>query len=76
MEPTLAPRITIEAGKCGGQPCIRGMRIRVSDIISLLAAGASHDEILADFPALEEEDIHAALSYAAYALEQLPRTAT
>lgn len=46
--------------------------IRRSNHRSLDAAGASHDEILADFPALEEEDIHAALSYAAYALEQLP----
>jgi len=59
-------RITIDAGKCGGRPCIRGLRIRVSDILELLAAGASFDEILKDYPFLEREDILAALDYAAY----------
>jgi uncharacterized protein (DUF433 family) len=49
------------------------MRIRVSDIISLLASGASHEEILEDFPSLEDEDIHAALSYAALALDRPAR---
>jgi uncharacterized protein (DUF433 family) len=58
-------RITIEQGKCGGRPCIRGLRIRVSDILELLAAGASEQEILKDFPYLEPEDIKAALEYAA-----------
>ncbi len=58
-------RITIEPGKCGGRPCIRGMRIRVSDILALLGAGASFDEILADYPSLEADDIRAALNYAA-----------
>jgi uncharacterized protein (DUF433 family) len=58
-------RITIEAGKCGGKPCIRGQRIRVTDILSLMAAGASHDEILADYPSLEKEDLFAALQFAA-----------
>lgn len=58
-------RITLEPGKCGGRPCIRGHRIRVSDILSLLGAGASHAEILEDYPFLEEEDILAALDYAA-----------
>lgn len=58
-------RITIEAGKCGGRPCIRGMRIRVSDILSLLSSGASIEEILADYPSLEREDILAATEYAA-----------
>lgn len=61
----LTERITIEPGKCGGRPCIRGLRIRVKDILSLLAAGASHQEILEDYPDLEEADILAALSYAA-----------
>lgn len=61
----LLDRITIEPGKCGGRPCIRGMRIRVMDILELLAAGASHAEILADYSFLEEDDIHAALLYAA-----------
>jgi uncharacterized protein (DUF433 family) len=59
-------RITIEAGKCGGRPCIRGLRIRVTDILELLSAGASFDEILKDYPFLEREDIRAALEYAAY----------
>lgn len=58
-------RITREPGKCGGSPCIRGYRMRVSDILSLLGAGASHAEILEDYPFLEEEDIFAALEHAA-----------
>ena len=59
-------RITIEPGKCGGRPCIRGLRIRVSDILSLLASGASAEEILKDYPNLEMEDIFAATEYAAH----------
>ena len=59
-------RITVEEGKCGGRPCIRGLRIRVSDILDLLAAGASFQEILSDYPALEREDITAAIQYAAH----------
>lgn len=58
-------RITLDAGKCGGSPCIRGYRIRVSDILSLLSSGASRAEILEDYPFLEEEDLFAALEYAA-----------
>ena len=58
-------RITLEPGKCGGSPCIRGYRMRVSDILRLLSAGACHAEILEDYPFLEEEDILAALEYAA-----------
>jgi uncharacterized protein (DUF433 family) len=58
-------RITIEGGKCGGRPCIRGLRVRVADILSMLAGGATHEEILKDFPYLEAEDIPAALEYAA-----------
>ena len=61
----LLERITMEAGKCGGRPCIRGMRIRVSDVLGMLAEGVSHAEILSDFPYLEEDDIRAALAYAA-----------
>jgi uncharacterized protein (DUF433 family) len=61
----ISERITIEPGKCGGRPCIRGLRIRVRDVLSLLAAGASHQEILEDYPDLEEADILAALAYAA-----------
>lgn len=58
-------RITIDPNVCGGKPCIRGMRIRVSDILSMLAAGASQDEILEDYPYLEADDISAALDFAA-----------
>ena len=61
----LLERITIEAGKCGGRPCIRGYRLRVTDVLELLAAGASHQEILEDYPFLEPEDITAAITYAA-----------
>lgn len=57
--------ITIEAGKRGGRPCIRGMRIAVADVLGWLAAGMSHAEIMRDFPELNEEDIRAALAYAA-----------
>ncbi|MDQ3281510.1 MAG: DUF433 domain-containing protein [Acidobacteriota bacterium] len=57
--------ITIEAGKRGGQPCIRGMRITVYDVLSYLASGMSEQEILDDFPYLTREDILACLSYAA-----------
>jgi uncharacterized protein (DUF433 family) len=57
--------ITLEPGKRSGQPTIRGTRMTVSDVLSYLAAGMSHGEILADFPDLTEEDIRACLSYAA-----------
>jgi len=58
-------RITIEAGKRGGKPCIRGLRITVSDILEYLASGMSANQILADFPDLEADDIRAALAFAA-----------
>jgi uncharacterized protein (DUF433 family) len=58
-------RITIEPGKRGGKPCIRGLRITVYDILEYLASGMTEDEILADFPDLEREDIRAALGFAA-----------
>ena len=61
----LLKRITVESGKCGGRPCIRGYRLRVSDILDLIAAGADKDEILMEYPFLEAEDIIAALTYAA-----------
>jgi len=57
--------ITIQPGKRGGKPCIRGMRITVYDVLSYLAAGMSPEEILADFPYLTHEDIRACLGYAA-----------
>jgi uncharacterized protein (DUF433 family) len=59
-------RITVEEGKCGGRPCIRGQRMRVTDVLELLASGASFDEILRDYPFLEREDILAAIDYAAH----------
>ena len=65
MEKDLLSRITIEAGKCGGRPCIRGKRMRVTDILELLGAGASFEEILRDYAFLERDDILAAISYAA-----------
>ncbi len=57
--------ITIEPGKRGGKPCIRGMRITVYDVLEYLASGMSQQEILVDFPYLTEEDIRACLPYAA-----------
>lgn len=65
MQPERISRITIDDAQCGGRPCIRGMRIRVSDILELLSAGASFEEILEDYPYLEREDILAAIEYAA-----------
>lgn len=61
----LLNRITLESGKCGNRPCIRNMRIRVSDILSMLAEGMLPDEILEDYPYLEQDDIKAVLLYAA-----------
>jgi uncharacterized protein (DUF433 family) len=58
-------RITFNPNQCGGRPCIRGMRIRVKDVLDLLAAGVSEAEILKDFPYLEPEDIRACLRFAA-----------
>ena len=57
--------ITVEPGKRGGKPCIRGMRITVYDVLGYLAAGMTHREVLEEFPYLTEEDILACLSYAA-----------
>jgi uncharacterized protein (DUF433 family) len=61
----LLSRITIDPEQCGGRPCVRNMRIRVSDVLGLLAAGDSIDEILSDYPYLERDDIAACLQYAA-----------
>jgi len=62
---SLLDRITIEPGKCGGRPCIRGMRIRVKDVLEMLAARVPEKEILEDFPYLEPADIDASLHYVA-----------
>ena len=58
-------RITINPAQCCGRPCIRGMRMRVKDLLDLLAAGVSSEEILRDYPYLEKEDIQAVLEFAA-----------
>ncbi len=64
-------RITIEPDKRSGQPCIRGMRITVGDILEYLAGGMNREEILEDFPYLENEDITAALAFAAHREQHL-----
>lgn len=65
MNTQLLERITFNPEQCGGRPCIRGMRIRVSDILEMLAEGVSEKEILQDFPDLSKEDIQASLLFAA-----------
>ena len=65
----LLERITVEAGKCGGKPCIRGLRFPVARLLGLLASGETRDQILADYPYLEPEDIDEALRYAAFLAE-------
>jgi uncharacterized protein (DUF433 family) len=62
-------RITINAAQCSGRPCIRGMRIRVKDVLDMLAGGATQEQILADFPDLESDDIRACIAYAARYLD-------
>ena len=57
--------ITIEPGKRGGKPCIRGMRITVYDVLDYMASGMTQDQLLRDFPYLTAEDVHACLAYAA-----------
>ena len=64
MTANLTDRITVNPKQCGGRPCIRGMRIRVIDVLDLLAAGMSREEILSDYPDLEAEDIEASLKFA------------
>ena len=65
----LLERITIDPAQCGGRPCIRGMRIRVTDILDLYAAGLDAAQILEELPDLEPEDLQAALLYAARKLD-------
>jgi uncharacterized protein (DUF433 family) len=62
-------RITFNPKQCGGRPCIRGMRIRVKDVLDLVAARVPEAEILADYPDLEPEDIQACIEYAAAQLD-------
>ena len=61
----LAERITVNPAQCGGRPCIRGMRIRVTDVLELLAAGLSADQVIEELPDLEPDDVRAALQFAA-----------
>ena len=63
--PDLIERVTINPEQCGGRPCIRGMRIRVVDVLDLFAAGLTAEQILEELPDLEMDDIRAALQYAA-----------
>lgn len=65
MQAAYADIITMEPGKRGGKPCIRGMRITVYDVLEYLASGMTHEEVLADFPELTEADIRACLQFAA-----------
>ena len=65
MNADLLRRITVEDGKCGGHPCIRGKRMRVTDLLDLLSVRASFEEILEGYPFLEREDLLAAMAYAA-----------
>ena len=67
---SLLERITTNPEQCGGRPCVRGMRIRVSDVLDLFASRLSADEILAEMPDLEAEDLQACLKYAALSLDQ------
>lgn len=68
-ESDLLTRITTDPEQCGGRACIRGMRIRVIDVLELLAAGDTPEDILAEYPYLESEDIAASLLYAARHLD-------
>ena len=65
----LIDRITVNPEQCGGRPCIRGMRIRVIDVLDLLAAGLSREQVLEELPDLEAEDVTAALKYASRRLD-------
>jgi uncharacterized protein (DUF433 family) len=65
MSDDLLSRITLNPDQCGGRPCIRGMRIRVQDVLDMLAGGATAEDILTDFPYLDADDIRASLAYAA-----------
>lgn len=69
--PDLLARITVEPGKCGGRPRVRGKRLRVADVLDLLAAGASYEEVLADYPFLERDDLSACLAHAARRAEHV-----
>lgn len=69
----LMDRITIRPGQCGGKPCVRGMRIRVSDVLGLLAHGLSTEQVTRQLPDLEPEDVRACLEYAAREMDRPDR---
>lgn len=69
MPTNLLDRITINPQQCGGRPCVRGMRIRVSDVLDLFAAGLTAEEILKEMPDLKPEDLKACLQFAARRLD-------
>ena len=78
MTMELLDRITVEPGKHGGKPCVRGLRITVYDVLGWLAAGMTEQEILADYPELVSEDIRACLAFAAereHRIVRMPRSA-
>lgn len=66
MMQRLSERVTVNPKQCGGRPCVRGMRIRVSDVLDLYAAGLSSEQILEEMPDLEAEDLQACLQYASH----------
>jgi uncharacterized protein (DUF433 family) len=68
--PEIRPRITVDPKKCGGRPCVRGMRIRVSDVLALFAAGLTAPQILAELPDLQADDLKACLEFAAERLDR------
>jgi len=65
----LAERITVDPEQCGGRPCIRGMRIRVSDVLDLLANGLAPEQVIEELPDLEPEDVQACLRFASHRLD-------
>ena len=67
--PEIAERITVNPEQCGGRPCVRGMRIRVSDVLDLLANGLSEEQVLVELPDLESEDVRACLRFASRSLD-------
>ncbi|AYV55493.1 hypothetical protein CH370_10845 [Leptospira kmetyi] len=69
MNPNLLQRITVNPGVCGGKPCIRGLRIRVIDVLELFSNGLSHAQILEEMPDLEPDDLKASLLYASMKID-------
>ena len=67
--PEVADRITVDPEQCGGRPCVRGMRIRVTDVLDLLANGLSPEQVVDELPDLESEDIRACLRFASRSLD-------